>query len=106
MSEELSNVFYSIYNSKLPIAEKYHFQPAMDEALGDYGNVHHENEINAINVTQALDTLLEKNLKGKMENWNHNSRWNESLWKSKKHSLHYENLVTIPNERIGKIVIS
>ena len=107
IKEELSNIIYSIYNSKLPIAEKYYFQLAIDETLGNYENVYYGMGINAINVTQTLETLLEKNFKG---------RWRIEIITPDKVEVYgslkkenaiyvYENLVAIPDERIGKIAV-
>jgi hypothetical protein len=108
VSESLANTIYSIFNSKLPIAEKYYFQLAIDETLGNYENVYYGNGINAINVTQTLETLLEKNFKG---------RWRIEIVTPEKTQVYgnlkkenvlysYETLVAIPDERVGKIVVS
>jgi hypothetical protein len=109
ITEALSNVMFSIFNSKLPVAEKYYFQLAIDGALEKkYEDVYYGEEIKAINITQTLETLLEKNFKGKWRIEIITPEKTQVYGNLKKENVAYtyENLVAVPDERVGKIVVS
>jgi len=109
-SEGLANVGSTLFNSKLPFFEKYYIQIAIDGILSgkDYSYVYYGRALNTTNITQILEPLLESSFKDK---WRIEIILPEDVQvygKLDKEKVLYswENLIPVPDERIGKVIVS
>jgi hypothetical protein len=109
-SEELANVGNILFNSKIPLFEKYYLQAAIDGILSgkDYSYVYYGRALNTTNITQILEPLLEKSFKGR---WRIEIILPEDVQvygelKKEKILYSWENLIPVPDERVGKVIVS
>lgn len=109
-SEELANLGSMMFNSKIPFFEKYYVQAIIDGILQgkDYSFVYYGRGLNTTNITQLLEPLLDQSFKGK---------WRIEIvlpkdthvygeLKKEKAVYSWENLIPVPDENVGKIIIS
>jgi hypothetical protein len=109
-SEELSNVGNILFNSKIPLFEKYYIQAAIDGILSgkDYSYVYYGKALNTTNITQILEPILEKSFKGRWRIEVILPKDTQIYGELKKEKILYswENLIPVPDENAGKIIIS
>jgi len=109
-SEELANVGSMLFNSKLPFFEKYYIQAMIDGILQgkDYSFVYYGKGLNTTNITQILEPLLDQSFKGRWRIEVILPKDTQVYGELKKEKVLYswENLIPVPDENIGKIIIS
>jgi hypothetical protein len=109
-SEELANVGSMLFNSKLPFFEKYYIQAMIDGILQgkDYSFVYYGKGLNTTNITQILEPLLDQSFKGRWRIEVILPKDTQVYGELKKEKVLYswENLIPVPDENVGKIIIS
>jgi len=109
-SEELVDVGSMLFNSKLPFFEKYYIQAMIDGILQgkDYSFVYYGKVLNTTNITQILEPLLDQSFKGKWRIEVILPKDTQVYGELKKEKVLYswENLIPVPDENVGKIIIS
>jgi hypothetical protein len=109
-SEELANVGSMLFNSKLPFFEKYYIQAMIDGILQgkDYSFVYYGGALNTTNITQILEPLLDQSFKGRWRIEVILPKDTQVYGELKKEKVLYswENLIPVPDENVGKIIIS
>jgi hypothetical protein len=108
--EELAGLGSMLFNSKLPFFEKYYVQAMIDGILQgkDYSFVYYGKALNTTNITQVLEPLFDKSFR---------RRWRIEVilpkdtqvygeLKKEKVLYSWENLIPVPDENVGKIIVS
>jgi len=108
-NEEVSSIGSILFNSKIPFFEKYYIQAMIDGILEgkDYNFVYYGKALNTTNITQIIETLLEESLRGKWRIEVILPKDVQVYGNLKKERIAYswENLIPVPDERVGKVVI-
>jgi hypothetical protein len=109
-SEELADVGSILFNSKLPFFEKYYIQAMIDGILQgkDYSFVYYGKALNTTNITQILEPLLDQSFKGRWRIEVILPKDTQVYGELKKEKVLYswENLIPVPDENVGKIILS
>lgn len=113
LSEELNGVGSSLFNNKLPVAEKSYLASAIDAILE---GTHRDKEldkafygvgIGTVNATEIINPFLDSYAEGRLELRIETPDGAYVYGKIKPGNViySYESLIPVPEERVGKITI-
>lgn len=113
LNEEINGLALTLFNNKLPYAEKVYLECAIDAIL--QGN-HSKKELNKtyygagigkVNVTEIIPPLLDLYAKGRLELRieTPNGTYTYGKIQSGKVIYAYQSLIPVPEERVGRMTI-
>jgi hypothetical protein len=114
LGEEINGLSGTLFNDKLPYAEKVYLQTAIDAILEgkfykrtDLDKAFYGSGIGTVNVTEIIPPLLDLYSKGKLKVVIETPNGTYSYGEIKEGSVvySYETLIPVPEERIGKMTV-
>ena len=114
LNEESSSAVFTLFNNKLPFVEKTYLECAIDSILqGNFSKI----EMNKVfyglgtgkvNVTEIIPPMLDKYTKGRWELRviTSDGEYTYGGIERKEVIYTYESLIPVPEERVGKVILS
>lgn len=113
LSEEINGLSSTLFNNKLPYAEKTYIECAIDAILQgnstkkDLNKTYYGAGIGRVNLTEIIPPLLEMYAQGRLEVRIYTPNGTQTYGKVKDSDVIYtfETLIPVPEERVGRLVV-